>query len=95
MFDNLSDRLTETMRGIAGRAKLTEDNVSAALRDVLEDDFEMVRSEVIDQAYDRTDYDEVERLSKRAVSDRLARHLHGALTYDANGDEGSIELRNV
>ncbi len=34
MFDNLSDRLTQTMRGIAGRAKLTEENVSDALRDV-------------------------------------------------------------
>ncbi len=34
MFDNLSDRLTQTMRGIAGRSKLTEENVSDALRDV-------------------------------------------------------------
>ena len=34
MFENLSDRLTQTMRGIAGRAKLTEENVSDALRDV-------------------------------------------------------------
>lgn len=34
MFENLSDRLTETLRGISGKAKLTEDNIAAALRDV-------------------------------------------------------------
>ena len=34
MFDNLTDRLTETLRGISGKAKLTEDNIAAALRDV-------------------------------------------------------------
>jgi signal recognition particle subunit SRP54 len=34
MFESLSDRLTQTLRGISGKARLTEDNVSAALRDV-------------------------------------------------------------
>lgn len=34
MFENLSDRLTQTLRGISGKAKLTEENVSSALRDV-------------------------------------------------------------
>jgi len=34
MFDNLSDRLTQTLRGISGKAKLSEENVSSALRDV-------------------------------------------------------------
>ena len=34
MFDSLSDRLTQTLRGITGKARLTEENVSAALRDV-------------------------------------------------------------
>jgi signal recognition particle subunit SRP54 len=34
MFDNLSDRLTQTLRGISGRATLSEENVSTALRDV-------------------------------------------------------------
>ena len=34
MFESLSDRLTETLRSIQGRAKLTEENVGAALRDV-------------------------------------------------------------
>ncbi len=34
MFENLSDRLTQTLRGISGKSKLTEENVSSALRDV-------------------------------------------------------------
>jgi signal recognition particle subunit SRP54 len=34
MFDNLSDRLTQTLRSISGRSRLSEENVSAALRDV-------------------------------------------------------------
>ncbi|MDH3640916.1 MAG: signal recognition particle protein [Gammaproteobacteria bacterium] len=34
MFENLSDRLTQTLRGISGKARLSEENVSAALRDV-------------------------------------------------------------
>ncbi len=34
MFENLSDKLTQTLRGISGRAKLSEENVSDALRDV-------------------------------------------------------------
>lgn len=34
MFENLSDRLTQTLRTISGRAQLTEENVSDALRDV-------------------------------------------------------------
>jgi signal recognition particle subunit SRP54 len=34
MFENLSDRLTRTLRGLAGRARLSEENISEALRDV-------------------------------------------------------------
>jgi len=34
MFENLSDKITQTLRGISGRAKLSEENVSDALRDV-------------------------------------------------------------
>ena len=34
MFENLSDRLTQTLRGISGKAKLSEENVTQALRDV-------------------------------------------------------------
>ena len=34
MFESLSDRLSETLRGISGKSRLTEENISAALRDV-------------------------------------------------------------
>ncbi len=34
MFENLSERLTRTLRGITGRARLSEENISEALREV-------------------------------------------------------------
>lgn len=34
MFESLSDRLTETLRGLSGKARLSEENISDALRDV-------------------------------------------------------------
>jgi len=34
MFDNLSERLGQTLRGLTGKARLSEANVSAAMRDV-------------------------------------------------------------
>ena len=34
MFENLADRLGQTLRGISGKARLSEENVSAAMRDV-------------------------------------------------------------
>ncbi len=34
MFEHLSERLIRTLRGISGKARLSEENVSAALRDV-------------------------------------------------------------
>lgn len=32
MFDNLSDRLTRTLKNITGRGRLTEDNIKETLR---------------------------------------------------------------
>ncbi|WP_432697445.1 signal recognition particle protein [Marinobacterium sp. YM272] len=34
MFDNLTERLTQTLRGVTGQAKLTEDNIKGTLREV-------------------------------------------------------------
>ncbi len=34
MFDSLSERLTHTLKGLTGKARLTEENISAAMRDV-------------------------------------------------------------
>jgi len=34
MFDNLSSRLNQTIRNISGKARLTEDNIKDALREV-------------------------------------------------------------
>ena len=34
MFDNLTERLSATLKTISGQARLTEDNIKDALRDV-------------------------------------------------------------
>lgn len=34
MFDSLSDRLTNTLRGLSGKARLTEENIAETLREV-------------------------------------------------------------
>ena len=34
MFENLSDRLTRTLKNISGRGRLTEDNIKETLREV-------------------------------------------------------------
>ncbi len=34
MFENLTDRLSHTLRSITGKARLSEDNIKDALRDV-------------------------------------------------------------
>ncbi|HTO58655.1 MAG TPA: signal recognition particle receptor subunit alpha, partial [Pseudomonadales bacterium] len=34
MFENLSERLARTLRSVAGRARLSDENISEALRDV-------------------------------------------------------------
>lgn len=34
MFENLSDRLTRTLKGVSGRARLTEENIKDSLREV-------------------------------------------------------------
>ena len=34
MFENLTERLTRTLRGVAGKARLSEDNIGEALREV-------------------------------------------------------------
>ncbi|WP_313377852.1 signal recognition particle receptor subunit alpha, partial [Pantoea sp. CTOTU50773] len=34
MFDNLTDRLSQSLRNISGRGRLTEDNIKDTLREV-------------------------------------------------------------
>jgi hypothetical protein len=34
MFESLSERLTQTLRTVAGRARLSDENITEALRDV-------------------------------------------------------------
>lgn len=34
MFDNLTDRLSKTLKNISGKGRLTEDNIKETLREV-------------------------------------------------------------
>ena len=34
MFENLTERLSHSLRGVTGQAKLTEDNIKDTLREV-------------------------------------------------------------
>ncbi len=68
MFENLSDRLTRTLRSVSGKSRLTDDNISEAMRDVrtalLEAD---VALSVVK--------DFVERIRLRAVGTEVAESL--------------------
>lgn len=66
MFDNLSERLSQTLRKISGQAKLTEDNIKDTLREVrmalLEADVALpVVKEFVNQVRDRAVGQEVSR----------------------------------
>jgi signal recognition particle subunit SRP54 len=68
MFDNLAERLTNTLRSVSGKARLTDDNISDALREVrtalLEAD---VALDVVKSF--------VERVRSRAVGAEVAQSL--------------------
>ncbi|SFM09502.1 signal recognition particle protein [Halopseudomonas yangmingensis] len=66
MFENLTDRLSHSLRGLTGRAKLTEDNIKDTLREVrmalLEADVALpVVKTFVDQVRDRAVGQEVSR----------------------------------
>ena len=68
MFESLSDRLGNTLRGLTGRSKLTDDNIQDALREVrtalLEADVALSVVKVF-----------VERIQQRAVGQEVAQQL--------------------
>ncbi|HDZ56043.1 MAG TPA: signal recognition particle protein [Pseudomonas xinjiangensis] len=66
MFENLTERLSHSLRGVTGRAKLTEDNIKDTLREVrmalLEADVALpVVKSFVDQVRDRAVGQEVSR----------------------------------
>jgi signal recognition particle subunit SRP54 len=68
MFENLSERLTRTLRNVSGKARLTDENISEALREVrtalLEADVALVVVK-----------DFIERIRVRAVGQDVAQSL--------------------
>ncbi len=96
MFESLSDRLTQTLRGIAGRATLTEENVSAALRDVrvalLEADVALpVVKGFIDRIREKAVGEEV--LSSLTPGQALVKIIHTELVEILGGDSEPLNLK--
>lgn len=68
MFDNLSDRLSHSLRSITGKAKLTEDNIQETLREVR---MALLEADVALPVVK----DFVEAVKQRAVGQEVARSL--------------------
>jgi signal recognition particle subunit SRP54 len=68
MFDNLTNRLTGTMRKISGKAKLSDDNIKSTLRDVRKALLEADVALPVVKAF-------IEQVRKRAVGQEVRRSL--------------------
>ena len=90
MFENLSDKLSQSLRKITGQAKLTEDNIQETLREVrmalLEADVALpVVKEFVEQVKQRAVGQEVQRSLTpgqefvKIVNSELTRMMGGVL----------------
>lgn len=68
MFENLSERLSQTLRSVTGQAKLTEDNIKDTLREVRRALLEADVALPVVKAF-------VERVRERAVGQEVSRSL--------------------
>jgi signal recognition particle subunit SRP54 len=69
MFENLSDRLTESLKHITGQAKLTEDNIKGTLREVRLALLEADVALIVVKAF-------ITKVKERAVGLDVAQHLN-------------------
>jgi len=94
MFDNLTDRLSKTIRNLRGQGRLTEDNIKDALRDVrmalLEGDVALpVVKDFIARVRERASGQEVTRslspgqMLVKVVNDELV-HMMGDVNDELN-----------
>ena len=68
MFESLADRLSKTLRGITGQARLTDDNIKATLREVR---LALLEADVALPVVK----DFIERVRERAVGQEVMRSL--------------------
>ncbi len=95
MFENLSDRLTDTLRSISGRSRLSEENVSAALRDVrmalLEADVALpVVKSFIDQVKEKA----IGQVISNALNpgEQFVKIVHGELVHTMGEENSALDL---
>lgn len=96
MFDNLTDRLSGTLQRLRGRATLTENNISEALRDVrialLEADVALpVVKAFIDRVRDRAVGQEV--LRSLSPGQALVKVVHDELVAVMGGESEGLDLK--
>ncbi len=95
MFDNLSERLSKTIKNLRGQGRLTEDNISEALRDVrmalLEADvnFKVVK-DFIGRVRERTVGAEVTK--SLSPAQQVTKIVHEELV-ETLGEPGRLELK--
>ena len=100
MFDNLTDRLSRTLRNISGRGRLTEDNVKDTLREVrmalLEADVALpVVREVLARIKEKAMGEEVvgNLNPGQALVGVVQRELTAIIGGDLSEEERSLNLR--
>jgi len=96
MFENLSERLSHTLRSITGNAKLTEDNIKETLREVrmalLEADVALpVVKSFIDQVRERAVGQEVSKALK--PGEQFLKIVNEALTDTMGSSHTGLELK--
>ncbi|GLR63278.1 signal recognition particle protein [Marinospirillum insulare] len=96
MFENLSDRLSHTLRSITGNAKLTEDNIKETLREVrmalLEADVALpVVKDFIDQVRERAVGQEVSKALK--PGEQFLKIVNETLTDIMGSSHAGLELK--
>jgi signal recognition particle subunit SRP54 len=95
MFESLSDRLTHTLRSIQGKARLSEENVSAALRDVrvalLEAD---VALPVVKQFIDQVKTKALGQVVSNALNpgEAFVKIVHDELVHTMGDDANGLNL---
>src|SRR5690554_87268 len=96
MFENLSDRLSHTLRSITGNAKLTEDNIKETLREVrmalLEADVALpVVKTFIEQVRERAVGQEVSKALK--PGEQFLKIVNETLTDTMGSAHAGLELK--
>lgn len=93
MFDNLTDRLSHTLRSVTGQARLTEENIKDTLREVRRALLEADVSLAVVKDF-------VERVRERAVGQEVSKSLSPGQQFvkivqqelEATMGEGNVPL---